>query len=125
MITHKCWRAFVVAALAARNRTAEAVTTNHLRDMGNHQGRRRLTLPAQTGRMAGMEPQSIPRPTLRTRADIAAWAAYARYRELASYPGWFLLDVFIPIITAAVPILLGRAAGGADAAMNFSQRAGT
>jgi ABC-2 type transport system permease protein len=82
-------------------------------------------LPAQTGRMASMESQSIPRPTLRTRADIAAWAAYARYRELASYPGWFLLDVFIPVIIAAVPILLGRAVGGADAATNFAQRSGT
>jgi ABC-2 type transport system permease protein len=57
--------------------------------------------------------------------DIATWAAYARYRELASYPGWFLLDVFIPIIIAIVPILLGRAVGGADAATNFAQRAGT
>lgn len=82
-------------------------------------------MPAQTGRMAGMESQSIPRPTLRTRADIAAWAAYARYRELASYPGWFLLDVFIPVIIAAVPILLGRAVGGVDAATNFAQRSGT
>ena len=72
-----------------------------------------------------MESQSIPRPTLRTRAEIAAWAAYARYRELASYPGWFLLDVFIPVIIAAVPILLGRAVGGTDAAVNFAQRSGT
>jgi ABC-2 type transport system permease protein len=68
---------------------------------------------------------SLPRPTARTRLDIAAWTAFARYRELASYPGWFLLDVFIPIVTAAVPILLGRATGGNDAAANFAQRAGT
>jgi ABC-2 type transport system permease protein len=64
-------------------------------------------------------------PTLRARAELAAWAAYARYRELARYPGWFLLDVFIPIIIAAVPILLGRAAGGAGAASHFLQRSGT
>jgi ABC-2 type transport system permease protein len=57
--------------------------------------------------------------------DIAAWSAYARYRELASFPGWFLLDVFIPIIIAAVPILLGRAVGGTGAAANFAERAGT
>ena len=67
----------------------------------------------------------LPRSTARAGLEIAAWAVYARYRELAGYPGWFLLDIFIPIITAAVPILLGRAAGGADAATNFSQRAGT
>jgi ABC-2 type transport system permease protein len=36
-----------------------------------------------------------------------------------------LLDVFIPIVIAAVPILLGRAVGGAEAQMNFAQRAGT
>ena len=76
--------------------------------------------------MVGMESRSpLPHPTARTRLDIAAWTAFARYRELASYPGWFLLDVFIPIITAAVPILLGRATGGIDAAANFAQRAGT
>ena len=31
----------MVAALAARNKTAEAVTTNHLRDVGNHQPKAR------------------------------------------------------------------------------------
>jgi ABC-2 type transport system permease protein len=68
---------------------------------------------------------SLPRATLRAGLDIAAWAVYARYRELAGYPGWFLLDVFIPIITAAIPILLGRATGGADAAANFAGWTGT
>ena len=62
---------------------------------------------------------------LRSNIEIARWAAYARYRELASYPGWFLLDVFLPIIIAAIPILLGRAVGGAGAADNFAQRVGT
>lgn len=76
--------------------------------------------------MTDMESQPpLPRPTVRAGLEIAAWAIYARYRELAGYPGWFLLDVFIPIITAAVPILLGRATGGADAAANFRQQAGT
>jgi ABC-2 type transport system permease protein len=76
--------------------------------------------------MTGMELHpSLPHPTVRVGLEIAAWAIYARYRELASYPGWFLLDVFIPIVTAAIPILLGRATGGADAATNFAQRAGT
>jgi len=63
--------------------------------------------------------------TLRACLNIAAWSAYARYRTLASYPGWFLLDVFIPIIIAAVPILLGRAVGGAETQINFAQRVGT
>jgi len=63
--------------------------------------------------------------TLRACLDIAAWSAYSRYRELASYPGWFLLDVFIPIIIAVVPILLGRAVGGAEAQVNFAMHVGT
>ena len=63
--------------------------------------------------------------TLRACLDIAVWSAYSRYRELASYPGWFLLDVFIPMIIAAVPILLGRAVGGAEAQLNFAARVGT
>ncbi len=66
-----------------------------------------------------------PRPTLRACLEIAAWSAYSRYRELASYPGWFLVDLFIPIMIAAVPILLGRAAGGEAAAGNFARQAGT
>jgi hypothetical protein len=40
----------------------------------------------------------------------------------SSPPGF---STFVPIVTAAVPILLGRATGGADAAVNFRQRAGT
>jgi ABC-2 type transport system permease protein len=63
--------------------------------------------------------------SLRARFDIARWAAYARYRELASYPGWFLLDLLIPIVVAAIPILLGRAVSGANVGANFALHAGT
>ena len=56
------------------------------------------------GRLAGM----------RARLDLVGWAFYARYRELAGYPGWFLLDVFIPILITIVPILLSRSAGARE-----------
>jgi len=67
----------------------------------------------------------VKRDRLRSNVEIARWAAYARYRELASYPGWFLLDLGLPILIAAIPILLGRAVGGLQAADNFAQRVGT
>lgn len=51
--------------------------------------------------------------SVRARLDLVGWAFYARYRELAGYPGWFLLDIFIPILITLVPILLNRSAGGA------------
>ena len=51
------------------------------------------------------------RAALRPRLEIAGWAFYARYRELAGYPGWFLLDMLIPILITALPILLSRSAG--------------
>jgi ABC-2 type transport system permease protein len=49
--------------------------------------------------------------SLRLRLKVAGWAFYARYRELAGYPGWFLLDILIPIFITALPILLSRSAG--------------
>lgn len=49
---------------------------------------------------------------VRAGLDLARWAFYARYRELAGYPGWFLLDIFIPILITIIPLLLSRAAGG-------------
>ncbi len=54
---------------------------------------------------------------LRPRAEIAGWAFYARYRELAGFPGWFLLDMVIPLLITALPILLSRSVvpGGSPA----------
>ncbi len=63
-------------------------------------------------------------PTLRGSLAIARWSMYARTRELASYPGWFLLDAFIPILITAVPILLSRTNEGASVDY-FLAQAGT
>ena len=57
--------------------------------------------------------------------SLLLWAAYARYRELAGYPGWFLLDAAIPIAIAAIALLLGQAAGGPLGAAHFAAQAGT
>jgi ABC-2 type transport system permease protein len=54
------------------------------------------------------------------------WAvATTQFRLRTRYRGWFLLDLIIPTITAAIPILLGRATGGLNAAANFEQNTGT
>lgn len=48
-----------------------------------------------------------------------------RLRIVSRYRGWFLFDMLIPTVIAAIPILLGRAIGGEDAAVNFLQNTGT
>lgn len=63
--------------------------------------------------------------SLRPSLQIARWAAYARFRELAGYPGWFLLDALIPILLVAIALFFGQAAGGPLAGEHFFRQAGT
>jgi ABC-2 type transport system permease protein len=51
--------------------------------------------------------------------------ALARLRLMSRYRGWFLLDIMIPTVITAIPILLGRAMAGPQAAENFQQNTGT
>ena len=44
---------------------------------------------------------------------------------ISRYPGQLLLDIFIPIVFAAMPILLGRATACPLAAANFERNTGT
>jgi ABC-2 type transport system permease protein len=48
-----------------------------------------------------------------------------RMLTISRYPGQLVLDVFIPIVLAAMPILLGRATAGENAAINFAENTGT
>ncbi len=48
-----------------------------------------------------------------------------RLRIVSRYRGWFLLDMLIPTVIAAIPILLGRALGGENAAAVFLENTGT
>jgi ABC-2 type transport system permease protein len=51
--------------------------------------------------------------------------AVARLRMMSRYRGWFLLDIIIPTMIAAIPILLGQAMAGPRAAENFRLNTGT
>lgn len=44
---------------------------------------------------------------------------------ISRYKGWLLMDISIPIIVAALPILIGTAIGGPNAAQNFAANTGT
>lgn len=61
------------------------------------------------------------------RANLSALLAATRMRLLtiSRYPGQLAMDIFIPIVLAAMPILLGRATAGAQAATVFAENTGT
>ena len=58
---------------------------------------------------------------------ISAALAETRLRliNITRYPGQMAMEIIIPIIFAAMPMLLGRATGGEDAAANFAANTGT
>ena len=61
------------------------------------------------------------------RSKISAALAETRLRLLNSsrYPGELFLEIIIPTILASMPILLGQAAAGPNAAANFAANTGT
>lgn len=61
------------------------------------------------------------------RSNISAALAETRLRLLnaSRYPGELFIEVVVPTILASMPILLGQAAAGPDAAANFAANTGT
>ncbi|HXV99139.1 MAG TPA: ABC transporter permease [Anaerolineae bacterium] len=61
------------------------------------------------------------------RRKIPAALAETRLRLInaSRYPGELFLEIIIPTILASMPILLGQAAAGPDAAANFAANTGT
>lgn len=61
------------------------------------------------------------------KANLSVILASTRMRltTISRYPGQLLIDVFIPIVFAAMPILLGRASGGENAVEVFAANTGT
>ena len=63
--------------------------------------------------------------TLRAYGSAMLAATRTRLIIISRYPGQLALDIFMPIVMAAMPILLGRAVGGPNAAQNFAANTGT
>jgi ABC-2 type transport system permease protein len=57
--------------------------------------------------------------------SIVLASARMRFLTITRYPGQVILDTFIPIVFAAMPILLGRASGAENAAIAFQRNTGT
>ena len=63
--------------------------------------------------------------TLRSNLSILLASTWMRMMTISRYPGQLILDIIIPIVFASMPILLGRAAAGPQAAINFERNTGT
>ena len=64
-------------------------------------------------------------PSLRSNLSVVFASTRMRMLTISRYPGQLLLDIVIPIVFAAMPILLGRATAGANAAQAFAANTGT
>jgi len=68
---------------------------------------------------------AIGKPTFQQNFSAALAEARLRLLNISRYPGQLMMEVIIPIVIAAMPILLGRATAGDDAAANFASNTGT
>ena len=64
-------------------------------------------------------------PSLRSNLSVLLASMRMRLMTISRYPGQLVLDIIIPIVFAAMPILLGRATSGANAGVIFAQNTGT
>jgi ABC-2 type transport system permease protein len=64
-------------------------------------------------------------PTLGVTLSAALAETRLRLINMSRYPGQMFMEVVIPVIFASMPMLLGRATAGADAAANFEANTGT
>jgi ABC-2 type transport system permease protein len=63
-------------------------------------------------------------PTLRQQLSAMLAETRLRLLNIARYPGQMIVEIIIPIVFAAMPMLLGRASGD-NAAENFAANTGT
>lgn len=64
-------------------------------------------------------------PTLRSKFSVTLASAKMRFITITRYPGQLIVDIIIPIVFALMPILLGRATAGDQAAAVFEANTGT
>lgn len=67
----------------------------------------------------------MTRTASKVRLSAALAAARVRLLHMRRYPGQLLMETVTPVVLATMPILLGRSAGGADAASNFAAHTGS
>jgi ABC-2 type transport system permease protein len=60
-----------------------------------------------------------------TILSVILASARMRFTTITRYPGQLVMDIIVPIVLAAMPILLGRASGGANAEQVFAANTGT
>ena len=65
------------------------------------------------------------KPSLRSHLSIIVATAKMRLNLVSRYKGQLFIEILIPIVFAAMPIMLGRATGGDAAAQNFELNTGT
>lgn len=63
--------------------------------------------------------------SLRANLSVVLASTRMRLTTVSRYPGQVALDIFIPIVFAAMPILLGRAIAGPQADAAFAENTGT
>jgi ABC-2 type transport system permease protein len=64
-------------------------------------------------------------PAFKQHLSAALAETRLRLINASRYPGQLMMDIILPIIFAAMPMLLGRATAGPDAAANFAANTGT
>ena len=64
-------------------------------------------------------------PTFLHKFSAALAETRLRLLNVSRYPGQLLMEFIIPIVFAAMPMLLGQATAGDDAAANFAANTGT
>lgn len=75
--------------------------------------------------MTAVTPHPYAPPRIRQLISAALAETRLRLLNFRRYPGQLMMEIILPIIFAAMPMLLGRATGGDDAAANFAANTGT
>jgi ABC-2 type transport system permease protein len=68
---------------------------------------------------------TVTLPTASQKLSALLAETKLRLTNASRYPGQLALEIIIPIVFAAMPMLLGRASAGGDAAANFQANTGT
>jgi ABC-2 type transport system permease protein len=68
---------------------------------------------------------TIGHPTFSQSLSAALAETRLRLLNVTRYPGQLFMDLIMPVVFALIPMLLGRASAGADAANNFAANTGT